>query len=81
LGQWGIRGGELGQFFGPSGVAVGGHGNLYVVETLGDRVQKFASDGKALLQWAAPAARCGRKRDTRIPRVWLPMRRVARIPS
>lgn len=40
--EWGTTGGGDGQFQQPRDVAVDGGGNLYVVEALGHRVQKFA---------------------------------------
>ena len=35
----------------PSGLAVDSEDNLYVVDTLNHRVQKFTKDGKFLMKW------------------------------
>lgn len=40
-----------GQFIQPSGVAVDGSGNIYVVDRGNHRVQKFAPDGTLLVVW------------------------------
>src|SRR5262249_15622606 len=48
---WGDSGGGNGQFYYPQGVAVDGSGNVYVVDTVNHRIQKFAPDGSYLTQW------------------------------
>lgn len=48
LGAYGEADGE---FFYPNGVAVDASGNVYVVDTDLDRVQKFSSTGTYLTQW------------------------------
>lgn len=51
LGQWGSVGSEAGQFNSPSGIAIDGDGNVYVVDTRNHRIQKFTSDGEFLGWW------------------------------
>jgi hypothetical protein len=53
LTQWGSQGSEPGQFYGPSGIAVDGSGNIYVADVLNHRIQKFAWDGTFLRQWGS----------------------------
>jgi DNA-binding beta-propeller fold protein YncE len=63
IGQWGTFGTGNGQFRfvilgdlsgGPEGgLAVDGNGNVYVVDTMNCRIQKFASDGTYLTQWGS----------------------------
>ncbi len=45
------RGADMGKFDVPWGVATDRDGNLYVSDTSNARVQKFRSDGTALLKW------------------------------
>ena len=45
------RGAELGKFDVPWGLATDSEGNLYVSDTSNARIQKFTSDGTALLKW------------------------------
>src|SRR5438477_440189 len=47
----GRRGNGPGQFRHPSGVAVDGQGNIYVVEQENHRVQKLSAAGEPLAQW------------------------------
>jgi len=47
-GSWGLRPGE---FNGPYGVATDGHGDVYVLDSRNNRVQKLSSDGRFLLMW------------------------------
>ncbi len=49
--KWGSYGSGGGLFDKPSGVAVDGSGNVYVVDTYNHRVQKFTSDGTFLTKW------------------------------
>jgi DNA-binding beta-propeller fold protein YncE len=51
LATWGSDGAAEGQFNAPNGVTVDEAGNIYVVDTGNDRVQKFDSDGNFLLMW------------------------------
>jgi len=45
------RGADLGKFDVPWGLATDTEGNLYVSDTSNARIQKFTSDGTALLKW------------------------------
>ena len=45
------RGADLGRFDVPWGLATDAEGNLYVSDTSNARIQKFTSDGQALLKW------------------------------
>ncbi|MBJ6725746.1 DUF4082 domain-containing protein [Geomesophilobacter sediminis] len=48
-----------GYLFGPSGVAVDSDGNYYVVDSQNNRIQKYDSTGKLLLQWGSPGSGSG----------------------
>jgi len=39
------------EFFGPQGIAVDGGGNIYVTESVNNRVQKLSSSGQSLARW------------------------------
>jgi len=41
------------EFFGPNGIAVDGSGNVYVAESVNNRVQKLSSGGQSLARWGA----------------------------
>jgi tripartite motif-containing protein 71 len=45
------RGADLGKFDVPWGLATDAEGNLYISDTSNARIQKFTSDGQALLKW------------------------------
>lgn len=54
--QWGRMGTADGEFvmvqgFGPTGIAVGPDGIVYVADTWNHRIQKFSPDGKFLTKW------------------------------
>jgi hypothetical protein len=49
--QWGSYGSAPGQFDWANGIAVGGSGNVYVLEANNHRVQKFDTDGNYLSSW------------------------------
>ena len=51
LDEWGEYGADPGQFFSPSGVAVGIDGKVYVADTSNDRVQVLDVDGTPLATW------------------------------
>lgn len=51
VGQWGVFGGEPGQFRYPRGVAVGPTGDVYVTDTENHRVQHFTAVGAFVKQW------------------------------
>ncbi len=57
--QWGSNGTANGQFSGPHGIEVDADGNVYVVDTGNNRVQKFTSDGVFLIKWGSPGAAPG----------------------
>src|SRR5919199_312918 len=48
---WGSGGGGNGQFNVPYGVAVDPAGNVYVADTLNDRIQKFNASGQLQAAW------------------------------
>ena len=48
LTTWGSSGSGDGQFDGPFGVAVDGSGNVFVADTLNNRIEEFMSDGTFL---------------------------------
>jgi DNA-binding beta-propeller fold protein YncE len=56
---WGRNGGDgslglgPGEFNGPYGVAVDGRGDVYVLDSRNNRVQKFSPDGRFLTMWGA----------------------------
>jgi DNA-binding beta-propeller fold protein YncE len=49
--SWGSYGSGNGQFLYPFGVATDAAGNVYVVDTDNNRIEKFTSDGTYLTQW------------------------------
>lgn len=49
--QWGVLGSGTGQFSFPHGVALETDGDVYVVDTANNRVQKFTAGGIYLKQW------------------------------
>jgi autotransporter-associated beta strand protein len=51
LGEWGGTGTNNGQFQYPAGLAFDSTGNIYVVDSENERVQKFDSEGNYLAQW------------------------------
>jgi DNA-binding beta-propeller fold protein YncE len=53
LTQFGSAGSGNGQFVFPSGVAVDSRNNVYVADTVNDRVEKFDSRGNYLTQWGS----------------------------
>ena len=57
--QWGSNGAGNGQFSGPHGIEVGADGNVFVVDTGNNRIQKFTSNGVFLLKWGSFGASPG----------------------
>src|SRR3989304_4293966 len=57
---WGARGGEDGQFNGPTAVVVDAAGNLHVADTKNHRVQKFSQAGTFLKAWGSYGFTAGR---------------------
>ena len=49
--SWGSYGSGEGQFLWPSGITVGVDGNVYVADTLNNRIQVFTLMGVFLRQW------------------------------
>jgi DNA-binding beta-propeller fold protein YncE len=51
---WGSRGSGNGQFDSPSGIDLDFRGNVYVVDTGNNRIQKLnATDGKFITKWGS----------------------------
>ncbi len=66
LTRWGtngIPGTGDGQFNNPRGVAVDNQGNVYVADTLNDRLQKFTITGTFLAKWGTPGTGDGQFND------------------
>ncbi len=53
LTKWGSFGTTNSQFDTPVGIAVDPSGNVYVVDTNNNRIQKFTSDGQFLTSWGS----------------------------
>ena len=49
--KWGSYGLGDGQFWGPDGIAVDSHGDVYVVDWYTNQVQKFDSEGNFIRKW------------------------------
>ena len=56
LEKWGVKGSGEGQLDGPSGLAFDEHDDLYVVDSLSDRVQKFTKGGDFIMAWGGTGA-------------------------
>ncbi len=59
LSKWGSQGSGDGEFSSPEGVAADANGNVYVTDTLNNRIQKFDSAGNYLDQWGSPGSGIG----------------------
>lgn len=53
LARWGSYGTAPGQFDEPAGLAIDGHGHLYVADTQNDRIQELSPRGQPLATWTA----------------------------
>jgi hypothetical protein len=51
--QWGVSGTQNSQFQFPNSAAVDSFGNVYVVDTVNNRIQKFTSSGVYITQWGS----------------------------
>lgn len=60
---WGEKGTAPGQFNEPRGLALDGAGNLYVVDSKNDRIQKLGPDGKPLTAWGHEGQDTGNFKD------------------
>jgi DNA-binding beta-propeller fold protein YncE len=56
LDRWGVKGSAEGQLNGPSGLVFDGRDDLYVVDSLNNRVQKFAKGGEFIMAWGRPGS-------------------------
>ncbi len=54
---------EEGRFYQPAGIAVASDGNVYVVDSGNNRIQKFDSHGNFLIQWGSPGIGSGNFRN------------------
>jgi streptogramin lyase len=63
LRTWGTNGRGPGQLLSPIGVAVDGHGNLFVVDSVTCRVQELSPAGNLLAAWGRSGTRPGEFRD------------------
>ena len=60
---WGSKGNGQGEFNEPRGLALDASGNLYVVDSKNQRIQKLAPDGKPLLAWGSEGNGPGQFKD------------------
>jgi tripartite motif-containing protein 71 len=56
---WGTYGSGAGNFHSPFGIALDNNGNVYVVDEMNDRVQKFTHKGQFLLEWGGTGSAPG----------------------
>ena len=54
LGRWGVAGSEEGKLSGPTGIEFDDQDDLFVVDSLNNRVQKFTKDGRFISAWGGP---------------------------
>ena len=59
LTEWGSSGTGDGQFGGTSGLAVDGNGNVFVADSVNNRVQKFTNTGTFLTKWGSTGSADG----------------------
>ncbi len=62
---WGELGSRDGQFSSPHDVALDPQGNMYLADTLNNRVQKLSTDGEATAQWGNTGQKPGEFRSPR----------------
>jgi len=53
IGRYGVGEGEMAN---PRGVETDRRGDIYVADKWNDRVQKFAADGRFIIQWDGPGS-------------------------
>lgn len=58
--EWGEPGNGAGQFYEPSGIAIDSSGNIYVADTLNNRIQKFDEQGTFISKWGSGGSGIGR---------------------
>ena len=59
LAQWGTKGSGPGMLNGPAGIAFDANDDLYVVDSLNNRVQVFTKNGEFLKTWGSPGSADG----------------------
>jgi streptogramin lyase len=57
--EWGEPGSSAGQFYEPSGIACDSSGNIYVADTLNNRIQKFDGQGRFISTWGSVGSALG----------------------
>lgn len=57
--EWGEPGNAAGQFYEPSGIAIDSSGNIYVADTLNNRIQKFDGQGVFISKWGSGGSGIG----------------------
>ena len=62
---WGELGSRPGQFSSPHDVAIDQQGNVHVVDTINNRLQKFSPDGDSVAQWGNTGQKAGEFRSPR----------------
>jgi uncharacterized protein (TIGR03663 family) len=60
---WGVKGSGPGQFNEPRGLAVDSGGNIYVVDSKNNRVQKLSPEGASLATWGQEGSDPGQFKD------------------
>jgi sugar lactone lactonase YvrE len=65
LSQFGELGTSLGEFHGPRGIAVNTQGQIFVVDYLGNRIQKFDSEGNYLSSFGSQGTNPGQFKQPR----------------